>query len=253
MPPGATIVQGVAEYVHCAGAGAAGGGCYEGGSAYFDSVVFTAESAIDTGTTDTAIPTDTGATGDTGSPPFTGNQLTNPSFEDALTDWLVFPSGASGYAHAISGEGIFNSGALFTAFAGTGAVKVFGGFTGGENVLSIYQQLESVPAGSSVTFTGKGFTHADDKVSGTNAAYLTVKYFDGGFGFLGETRSTSITNASPGSTWIDLSSSSTVPVGTVYTQAVVEYAQCVGAGAGGSGCYDGGSAYIDDLSLTVVP
>jgi len=208
--------------------------------------------AMDTGTMDTGT-LDTGVsdTGDTGGG-FIGNQLINPSFEDALNNWLVFPGGSGNWAAAISGEGVFGSAELFTAFDGTGALKMFGTFSGGENVTSVYQQLTGVAAGSEVNLSGWAFTHNDDHVSGTTQAYLTVKFFDAGFGFLGESRSAAIDAASPGSTWTELTASGVVPAGTTYVQGVAEYAHCVGAGAPGAGCYDGGSIYFDALDLSVV-
>jgi hypothetical protein len=272
VPPGATIVQGGTEFVQCLGAGGAGSGCYDGGSVYFDDLVLTSVGSTSTGDTGTTTTGDTGttttgdtgtaSTGDTGTAStgdtgtgsvFVGEQLSNPGFEDALTDWVVFPIGATTYAYAADGEGIYGSTELFSTHGGMGAMKMYGAYSGGENITSVYQQLENVPAGSTVTFNGWGYTHADDHVAGTTQAYLTVKYFDAGFGFLAQTQSALIDASTPGSTWTELTSTSTVPAGTTYVQAVAEFAQCIGAGAAGSGCYDPGSAYFDDLSLTVAP
>ena len=198
---------------------------------YFDNIrLFSGDVPVDTGSPG---PVDTGTT-DTGVA-FVGNQFTNPSFEDATNGWEVFPIGSGNFAPSVDGELIYGSSAVLGTYAGTGALKMYGAYTGGENITSIYQTFSDVPEGSTVTLNGWGLTHADDAIEGTTEAYLTVKFFDAGFGYLGGAASASIDATTPGTTWTALNAEAVVPAGTVFVQGVAEFGHCLGAGGAGSG------------------
>jgi len=194
----------------------------------------------DTGTTDT---------GDTGT---SGNLLANPSFESddggtppRPTDWLVYPGDRTNYAIVKDGDTLYNSSDTWDDPNGTQSVKLYGLFTGTGNETPLYQEFDG-SAGQNYTLTGSAYMHADDPITATDTeAYLSIKYFDGSYNFLGADDSSKVTSTSPTNTWIDLTATGTAPAATAHVQGAIEYSQCVGQ----TNCYTGGSVYFDDLSL----
>ena len=182
------------------------------------------------------------------------NALSNPGFEtdnggDPIqpTDWVVYPAALTNFATSRTGEEIYGSMDTFTARTGTGALKVYGQYTGNENETPIYQEFNPVTEGDEWQFSGWAYTHSDDRISGSTQAVLSIKYFDQNFTFYGTSDSAVVDAASPGSTWIELTATGNVPAGATLAQASVQYWHCRGDFSGG--CYDGGSVYFDDLTF----
>jgi hypothetical protein len=162
--------------------------------------------------------------------------------------WLIYPSYLGNYAVALTGDGIYNSqtGATFTAYDGTQALKVYGQFTGYENETPIYQEFVATE-GTNYTFSGMAWMAGEDPIAGsTTYACLSIKYFDDFYNFYGSSDSGHIDINSTTNTWTALSVTSTAPVGATKVQAAVEYWHCVGSTGN---CYDGGSVYFDSLVL----
>ncbi len=241
VPEGATKAQASIEYWQCVGD--TSGACYNGGSVYFDDMLFTLDSSPDTG--DTADTGDTGDTSDTG----TASMLSNGGFEEGgLGTWSIYPSGLTNYGISATGEGIYGSstGATFAAAEGTYGLKVYGQFTGTQSETPIFQSFAAT-GGETHTFSGKAFMAAEDAITGTTYATIALKYFDSSYNYYGTDEAAHIDSASAVDAWTDLTVTGTVPAGATIMQASIEYWHCFGDTS--FSCYTGGSVYFDDLVL----
>ncbi|MBX2800159.1 MAG: hypothetical protein KTR31_20945 [Myxococcales bacterium] len=209
--------------------------------------------------TDTDADTDTSDTAPT--TPKVNNLLVNGDFESddggtppRPTDFLTFvvTGGVANAETAVTGDAIYNSKDTFTAHGGKKGMKLFGQFTGGESFTAVFQEWTTGwKAGTSFELTGWAFVSSDDPPVGTNEAYLFAKFFEDNvnFNLVRFDQSAIINNSSTTDKWVELNISGTVPKGTGFVQFGVEYRNCVGSKQG-SGCYDGGGVFFDDLVLT---
>ncbi|MEO0603428.1 MAG: hypothetical protein AAF211_18465, partial [Myxococcota bacterium] len=138
---------------------------------------------------------------------------------------------------------------------GNGALKMFPFFDdGGETVFSVFQEFQvgqnGIDVGDSFTFTAYAFTGTGDTVAGNNQVYLTLKGLDAnnGFATVLDERSALIDSTSTPDTWIELTTTATIPANATIFQAVYEFRDCAGQAAG-SDCFDAGSVYFDDGNL----
>ena len=140
--------------------------------------------------------------------------------------------------------------AIFEAFEGNYSLKQWGQYDGAENYGSFGQWLEvgvaGLDVGSQPTLSGMMFSHTDDwNVQGVNSAYLALYYYDDYYGMVGPGWEIAdvISSTSPSSEWLHREVTGTVPEGTIWVWAGVEYYQASNA--------DNGSVYTDMLEMHV--
>ena len=176
--------------------------------------------------------------------------LYNGGFEDGITGWSPYPEANASYVVEMTGANIYGSDAVFEAYEGDYSLKQWGQYDGAENYGSFGQWLEvglaGLEVGSQPTLSGMMFSHADDWIgNGVNSAYLAFYYYDDYYGMVGPGwEMTDVIDASsPSSEWLHREVTGTVPEGTVWVWAGVEYYQASNA--------DNGSVYTDMLEMDV--
>jgi len=176
--------------------------------------------------------------------------LYNGGFEDGITGWSPYPEANASYVVEMTGANIYNSDAVFEAYEGDYSLKQWGQYNGAPNYGSFGQWLEvglaGLEVGSQPTLSGMMFSHADDWIGqGVNSAYLAFYYYDDSYGMVGPGwEMTDVIDASsPSSEWLHREVTGTVPEGTVWVWAGVEYYQASNA--------DNGSVYTDMLEMDV--
>ena len=176
--------------------------------------------------------------------------LYNGGFEDGITGWSPYPEANASYVVEMTGANIYNSDAVFEAYEGDYSLKQWGQYNGAPNYGSFGQWLEvglaGLEVGSQPTLSGMMFSHADDWIGqGVNSAYLALYYYDDYYGMVGPGwEMTDVIDASsPSSEWLHREVTGTVPEGTVWVWAGVEYYQASNA--------DNGSVYTDMLEMHV--
>ena len=197
-------------------------------------------------TTDTDTPsTDDTATStppdDTGARPATVELLPNPGFEDGET-WLRWPTDHPNHAWARTGESIYESAEQFTAAGGEYAQKIWGRYGDYPSETFIYEEYTGASAGDAFALTGQVFTHRHDQLSGDSEVTLYLRFFDGDWSLLSEVASEPLDATSDADTWHTLAASAAAPDGVVVVQAGFRFRQ--------PDASSGGSAYLDELSLT---
>jgi hypothetical protein len=179
-----------------------------------------------------------------------GGMLYNGGFEHGITSWSAYPEANASYVVEMTGANIYGSDAVFEAYEGNYSLKQWGQYDGAENYGSFGQWLEvgvaGLDVGSQPTLSGMMFSHADDWIGqGVNSAYLALYYYDDYYGMVGPGwEITDVIDASsPSSEWLHREVTGTVPEGTVWVWAGVEYYQASNA--------DNGSVYTDMLEMHV--
>lgn len=172
--------------------------------------------------------------------------LTNPGFESGgLANWTTY--GVNNLLESIRYWPVHN---------GSNVYKVYGQFSGVENVTGIYQDRPASP-GQTFTASGWAFTPNNDKIAGANSAWMEVSFRNASAAALATYRTALVTANSPGSIWmklavtnqLDIANSSVIgsvtnlvaPSNTSFVRYQVVFRQLANAG---------GAVLFDDLKLT---
>lgn len=182
------------------------------------------------------------------------NILTNPGFEDwptegLATDWLIFPGDLNNYAKVCTGDPMFNTEELFTAYEGDCAIKMYGRFdTGNASETPIYQEFTALE-GETWELSAWMYMHEADAIEAADTeATLWIKFFDDSYTYYGNAVATPVfTDTTPTGTWTEVKAVGTVPAGATKVQAALEFLHCNGRTMGD--CYTGGGVYFDDVKF----
>jgi len=170
---------------------------------------------------------------------FSQNILTNPSFEDSLTSWNIWPTDKTNRSIESTGNNVHESTATVTARSGSKMLKTWGQYDGGnDNETPSYYEGET-KAGTSYNFSIYALTHPDDAIRDGGKAYIKIKFFDSSWAELAGASSDTVGGAD--STWRHLSAQAVAPEGAAMVQAAIIYFQ--------KG-WSGGSVYWDDAYFT---
>ena len=171
------------------------------------------------------------------------NPLANPSCENEAAGWENYPN-ANSQANVTTGETLYNSDDTFTAYDGTSSRKLWGMYSGGENMENNFFQSFSghFEAGDMFDVSAMFYTHnADDLNQGGSHGVLFAKYFNSNWGMIG-IDSVHFRGAAVDA-WHELSLACTVPDETpAVVQVGVMHVQPSGD--------DHGSFYVDDFHMT---
>ena len=171
---------------------------------------------------------------------FSQNLLTNPSFEDSLTAWNIWPTDKTNRAIESTGNNVHESSATVTARSGSKLLKTWGQYDGGnDNETPHYNEAAAEP-GASYNFSIYAFTHPDDAIRDGGKAYIKIKFFDSSWAELPGAASDTV-DSNADSTWRYLSAQAVAPANAAMVQAVIIYFQ--------KG-WSGGSVYWDDAYFT---
>ena len=169
------------------------------------------------------------------------NALANAGCEVDATGWASYPN-ANSQATVSTGEGLHNSSDTFVAYEGNSARKLWGMYTGGENMEnSFYQEWSGTyQGGETFNVSAMLYTHSDDDLnSGNGYGVLFAKYFDSSYGLIG-IDSVHFRGANPDE-WHELSLVATVPASPAVVQVGVMHVQPTND--------DNGSFYVDDFYM----
>ena len=88
------------------------------------------------------------------------NSLANAGCEDEAVNWETYPN-ANSQANVTTGETMFNTEETFEAYEGTSARKLWGMYTGGENMENNFFQSWSgvFQGGETFNVTAQFYTH----------------------------------------------------------------------------------------------
>lgn len=171
---------------------------------------------------------------------FSQNLLTNPSFEDSLTAWNIWPTDKTNRAIESTGNNVHESSATVTARSGSKLLKTWGQYDGGnDNETPHYYEAAAEP-GASYNFSIYAFTHPDDAIRDGGKAYIKIKFFDSSWAELPGAASDTV-DSNADSTWRYLSAQAVAPANAAMVQAAIIYFQ--------KG-WSGGSVYWDDAYFT---
>ena len=171
---------------------------------------------------------------------FSQNLLTNPSFEDSLTSWNIWPTDKTNRSIESTGNNVHESSATVTARSGSKLLKTWGQYDGGnDNETPHYYEAAAEP-GASYNFSIYAFTHPDDAIRDGGKAYIKIKFFDSSWAELPGAASDTV-DSNADSTWRYLSAQAVAPANAAMVQAAIIYFQ--------KG-WSGGSVYWDDAYFT---
>ena len=193
--------------------------------------------------TDTDADTDADTDTDTDTDADTVELLANPGFEQGET-WWNQANGTLNHAWSRTGENIYGSSATFTAHEGVAAYKVWGRYADSvPNDSEHGLNLTELTPGDTLEFSAYMMTHADDQLTSGNHAALFVRFLDD----TGATHSevvgdTRIDSSAIPSTWLSHAVQATVPEGVSSGQVGLRFQL--------GDWSDGGSVYVDSVSLT---
>jgi len=173
---------------------------------------------------------------------FSQNILTNPSFEDSLTGWNIYPSTLTNRSIESTGNKVYGSERTVTARSGAKMLKTWGQYNGGANETPSYYEGDT-EAGKVYNFSAYGMTHADDKLRGNAKAWIQIKFFNTAWEELPGDKSAVMSAASDTNAWHYLYTNATAPANAVKVQAVIVHSQ--------DGGDDHGAVYWDDAYFTM--
>jgi len=173
---------------------------------------------------------------------FSQNILTNPSFEDSLTGWNIYPADKTNRSIESTGNKVYGSERTVTARSGTKMLKTWGQYNGGANTTPSYYDGDT-EAGKVYNFSVYGMTHADDKLRNNAKAWIQIKFFDSSWSELAGGTSDTMSAASDTNAWHYLYTNATAPANAAKVQAVIVHSQ--------DGGDDHGAVYWDDAYLTM--
>lgn len=201
-----------------------------------------------------AGPSDTGAPVDTGAATLPSLAFANAGFDDEMVDWTlqsgvsdIDPDADATSVQAVqTGDILYESSDVFTAFEGDGALKMWGRFWGMQSFMYAHQTLAIEP-GAVVSVGAHAWHHRDDAIAnpGTYGA-IKVQFLDGNGRVLTEHLSNTLTHETPTDTWVPLAVTATAPYGTAAVRAGPFHLHCEGVW---SGCYDPGATYFDAMTI----
>jgi len=185
---------------------------------------------------------------------YTTNTLLNGSFEDGMDFWDTWNVNEN-ISIETTGNNIYNSSAIFEAYNGEQALKMWGAYNDNETYTWVGQWLEvgsgGLEIGSLIMLDGMMMSHADDWI-GQGASYscLALYFYDADMttyvGGQYMALSEYVDANAPSSEWLYRNVIAEIPEGTVWAWAGVEYYQ--------PSSDDHGSVYIDmvatDYDLT---
>jgi len=174
---------------------------------------------------------------------FSQNILTNPSFEDSLTGWNIYPSTLTNRSIESTGNKVYGSERTVTARSGAKMLKTWGQYNGGANTTPSYYDGDT-EAGMVYNFSVYGMTHADDKLRANAKAWIQIKFFSKDYAeeLAGGTSDT-MSAASDTNAWHYLYTNATAPANAEKVQAVIVHSQ--------DGGDDHGAVYWDDAYFTM--
>ena len=172
------------------------------------------------------------------------NELVNSGFEGGLEGWEAYPNFDSQELN-YSGQTIFGSEAIFNAFEGVTAAKMWGLYNGEDaenNLFQTFQGDHAIAPGSHLSVSAHIMSHEDDYIGqGNNNVAIFAKYFGEGWAWIGMD-STHINGASvTANDWHHVGVEGTVPDGTTIVQVGVMHIQASND--------DHGSVYVDMLKM----
>ena len=173
---------------------------------------------------------------------FSQNILTNPSFENDLDGWNIYPSDLTNRSIEATGNKVYGSERTVTARSGSKMLKTWGQYNGGANTTPSYYEGDT-EAGKVYNFSVYGMTHADDKLRNSAKAWIQIKFFDSSWGELAGGTSDTMSAASDTNSWHYLYTSATAPENSAKVQAVIVHSQDTGE--------DHGAVYWDDAYFTM--
>ena len=177
--------------------------------------------------------------------------LLNGSFEDGMNFWSTWNVNEN-ITISMTGENIYNSSAVFEAYDGEQALKMWGAYNGYETYTWVGQFLEvgsgGLEIGSFIMLDGMMMSHADDWIGqGANYACLALYFYDADMttyvGGQYMALSEFVDANAPSSEWLYRDVIAQIPEGTVWAWAGVEYYQPSND--------DHGSIYVDMLQTDV--
>ena len=172
---------------------------------------------------------------------FSQNILTNPSFEDSLKGWNIYPADKTNRSIESTGNKVYQSERMVTARSGIRMLKTYGQNNGADNTTPSYYEGTATP-GKTYNFSAYGMTHADDRLKDKSQAWLQVKFFDSNWAEIPGGTSDTMSASSDTMKWHYLYAHATAPANAAMVQGVIVHGQ--------SAAYDGGSVYWDDAYLT---
>ena len=196
------------------------------------------------------------------------NQVTNGGLEDSTAGWDFFPSPMTNMTLMSTGDTLLppivtstmdttstgadttlydtSAAVLFTAHAGTGALKVSGLSTAGgtnmeNNAFFTFADTDPIAVGTQFVASAEFFHSSVDSFSTLGAhGTLFAKYFAPGWAFLGM-ESVNFEGSATADAWHHLDVLGTVPAGATIVQVGVMHVQPTDASLG--------SFYVDDLEV----
>jgi hypothetical protein len=175
---------------------------------------------------------------------FSQNILTNPSFEDSLSGWNIWPTDKTNRSIEKTGNDIYGGTAgtdTVTARYGSLMLKTWGQNSGADNTTPSYYEGDT-EAGKVYNFSVYGRTNSPDTLKDGSQAWLQIKFFDSNWAELAGSTSDTMSDASSTDDWHYLYTSATAPANAVKVQAVIVHSQ--------KG-YSGGSVYWEDAYFTM--
>lgn len=167
------------------------------------------------------------------------NLLVNPGFESGLSGWTAF---GNVFAEVANPPAIVPN-------SGNGVVKMFGGFSGGFSVGGLFQEFATTP-GTEWELSGFARHFSGDALFGggaPNSNWVVAKmaFFNSSNTEIGFAERTVLDGTFATDVWHNSGPIlGTAPAGTVKVQAFFLFLQPG---------LDGGAAFIDDASFSVVP
>ncbi len=115
---------------------------------------------------------------------YEGNVLENAGFEDTTAagkaKWLTSPATYGSFAYEEAGATMFGSSKSYPSYWGNWGLKLWGQYSGAANESFVYQSYSTGVSGKLVTLSGTSFTYSDDRIRGSNQAFLFIRSFSGG-------------------------------------------------------------------------
>ena len=198
-----------------------------------------------------------------------GFSLTNGGFESDANDpgpgiapatWTQYPIEGVSKAVVINGDSIYNASlnaadpsAIFSAYAGTKGMKVYGQnyypngvWLGPSQTGTVYQEFQQVTTpglttGTTIHARGMAKVASIDPLTGGSTFNYGFKFMNSSNVEISRSVSTLTSATFTADKWVPLTVNATIPAGTDKVQLISEFVQ--------NASTDTGSVYLDDLSI----